>query len=96
MFCAHIRIGNYINKLRATLHMKAYESGHKENTLARSKANELGVEDINLCIAEFNCDPFDPVNNRIQTLHSDQYVYKDLKEDLLSASNDDGKKVTIL
>ena len=74
MLCAHIRSGNYINKLRTTLHnifnMKAYESGHKENTSTRLKANELGVQDINSYIAEFNCDPFDPVNDRIRTSHS--------------------------
>ena len=69
MLCAHIRSGNYINKLRATLHnicnMKAYESGHKENTSTRLKADELGVQDINSCIGEFNYDSFDPVNDRI-------------------------------
>ena len=45
--CAHIRSGNYINKLRAALYnicnMKAYESGHKENTSTRLKADGLGV-----------------------------------------------------
>ena len=97
MFCAHIRSGNYINKLRATLHnicnMKAYESNHKENTSTRLKTDELGVQDINSCIAEFNCDPFDPVNDRIRKLHSGQYASKDLEEDLLSAANNGKNKV---
>ena len=97
MFCAHIRSGNYINKLRATLHnicnMKAYESGHKEKTSARLKADELDVQDINSCIAEFNCDPFDPFNDQIRTLHSGQCTSKDLEEDLLSTANDGEKKV---
>ena len=97
MLCAHIQSGNYINKLQATLHnicnMKVYESGHKENTLKRLKADKLGVQDINSCIAEFNCDPFNLVNDRIRTLHTVQYVSKDLKEDLLSTANDGEKKV---
>ena len=45
-----------------------------------------------MCIAEFNCDPFDPVNDRVRTLHSGQYASKDLEEDL-SAANDGEKKV---
>ena len=73
--------------------MKAYESGHKENASTRLKTNELGVQDINSCITEFNCDPFDPVNDQIRTLHSGQYASKDLEEDLLSAANDSKKKV---
>ena len=97
MLCAHIPSGDYINKLRATLHnicnMKAYESGHKENTSTRLKTDELGVQDINSCIAEFNCDPFDPVNDRIRTLHSGQYASKDLEEGLLPAANDGEKQV---
>ena len=72
--------------------MKAYKSGHKENTSTRLKASELFMQDINLCIAEFNCDPFNPVNDQIQTLHSSQYAAKDLEEDLLSATNNSKKK----
>ena len=97
MLSAHIRGRNYINKLGATLHnicnMKAYELGHKENTSTRLKAYELGVQDINSCIAEFSWDPFDPVNDRIRTLHSGQYASKDFEEDLLSAANDGEKKL---
>ena len=73
--------------------MKAYKSGHKENTSTRLKANELFMQDINLCIAEFNCDPFDPVNDRIQTLRFSQYAAKYLEEDLLFAANDSKEKV---
>ena len=97
MLCAHIRSRNYINKLGVTLHnicnMKAYESGDKENTSKRLEGDELGVQDINSCIAEFNCDPFDPVNDRIRTLHSGQCTSKDLEADLLSAANDGEKKL---
>ena len=46
MLCTHIRSGNYISKLQATLHnicnVKAYKSGHQENTSTRLKANGLG------------------------------------------------------
>ena len=97
MLCAHMRSKNYINKLRVTFHnicnMKTYESGQKKNISTRLKADELGVQDINSCIAEFSCDPFDPVNYRIRTLHSGQYVSKDLEEDVLSPANNGEKKV---
>ena len=96
MLCAHMQNGNYV-KLRATLHnicnLKVCESGHKDNTSTRLKTNELGVQNINLCIPEFNCDPFDPVNDRVRTLHSGQYASENLEEDLLSAANDGEKKV---
>ena len=58
MLSAYIRGRNYINKLGATLHnicnMKAYDLGHKKNISTRLRAYELGVPDINSCIAEFN------------------------------------------
>ena len=72
--------------------MKAYQSGYEENTSTRLKADELGVQDINSCIAEFNCNPFDAVNDRIRTLHFGKYASKDLEEDLLSAANNGEKK----
>ena len=72
--------------------MKVYEPGHKENTSTKLKVDELGMQDINSCIAEFNWDPFDPVNDWIRILHSDQYASKDLEADLLSAANDSKKK----
>ena len=98
ILCAHIRSGNYINKLRANLHslcnMKKYISCHKENTPSRLKADELGVQDINACIDEFNSDPFDSVNSRLRTLHSGQYASEEIEADILSAGKDGEQKVS--
>ena len=64
MLCANIKSTNYVNQHRVKLHyiadMKSYKSGHKENTASRIKLDELGVQDIDACIVDFNCDPFDP------------------------------------
>ena len=67
MLCANIRNSNYINQLRVAVHklanMKMYRSGHKENTATRLKLDELAVQDVNACIADFDCDPFDPARH---------------------------------
>ena len=92
MLCAHIRSGNFINQLRMSLHrlsdMKSYESGHKENTATRLKLDELDVQDLDSCIAEFNCDPFDPENIQLRTFQSGYYVSKEVEKDLPSAEED--------
>ena len=44
----------------------------------RLKLDELGVQDLDSCIAEFNCDPFDPENIQLQTLQSGYYVSKEV------------------
>lgn len=46
--------------------ISSHISEHRENTVTRLKADELGVQDI----TEFNFDPFDQNNLDIQTLHS--------------------------
>ena len=60
MLCTNIRNTNYINQLRLMLHkiadMKVYKSGHKENTATRVRSDELGVQDIDSCITDFDCD----------------------------------------
>ena len=45
-----------------------------------------------ICIAEFDCNPFDPTNIQLQTLQSGQYASKEVEEDLLSAP-EDGEKI---
>ena len=89
MLCANIKSTNYINQLRVKLHyiadMKSYKSGHKENTASRIKLDELGVQDIDACIVDFNCDPFDPENVQLRSLQSRQLVSKEVEDDLFSA-----------
>ena len=97
MLCANIKSTNYINQLRVKLHyiadMKSYKSGHKENTASRIKLDELRVQDIDACIADFNCDPFDPENVQLRSLQSGQLVSKEIEDDLLSAYKDGETKV---
>ena len=73
--------------------MKSYKSGHKENTTSRIKLDELGVQDIDACIVDFNCDPFDPENVQLRSLQSGQLVSKEGEDDLLSAYEDGETKV---
>ena len=73
--------------------MKSYKSGHKENTASRIKLDELGVQDIDACIVDFNCDPFDPENVQLRSLQSGQLVSKEVEDDLLSAYEDGETKV---
>ena len=73
--------------------MKSYKSGHKENTASRIKLDELGVQDIDACIVDFNCDPFDPENVQLRSLQSGQLISKEVEDDLLSASEDGETKV---
>ena len=94
MLCANIKSTKYINQLRVKLHyiadMKSYKSGHKENTASRIK---LEVQDIDACIVDFNCDPFDPENVQLRSLQSGQLVSKEVEDDLLSAYEDGETKV---
>ena len=97
MLCTSIRNTNYINQLRVILHkiagMKVYKSGHKENTATRIRLDELGLQDIDSCITDFDCDPFNPANVRLRSLQSVQLVSEEVKDDLLSAFDDGEKKV---
>ena len=97
MLLSNIKTTNYISQLRATLHkiaeMKSYKSGHKENTTTRLKLDELGVQDIDNCIIDFNCDPFDNENVRLRSLQSGEFASEDVEADLLSAPDDGNTKI---
>ena len=58
MLCSNIKRTNYLNQLQVKLHyieeIKSYKSGHKENTASRIKLDELGMQDIDACIVDFN------------------------------------------
>ena len=73
--------------------MKSYKSGHKENTTTRLKLDELGVQDIDNCIIDFNCDPFDNENVRLRSLQSGEFASEDVEADLLSAPDDGNTKL---
>eukprot|EP00112_Aurelia_sp_Birch-Aquarium-sp1_P018096 Seg4270.2 transcript_id=Seg4270.2/GoldUCD/mRNA.D3Y31 product="hypothetical protein" protein_id=Seg4270.2/GoldUCD/D3Y31 len=98
MLLSHSRTANYVNRARASLHktanLKTSNSNiHKENTATRLKIDEIAVQDLDKCIVEFECDPFDPSNNTLRTLQSGQVAPPDLQEDLLTAKSD-GENLT--
>ena len=97
ILCANIKITNCINQLRVKLHymadMKSYNSGHKKNTASRIKLDELGVQDIDACIVDFNCDPFDPEKVHLRSLRFGQLVSNEVEDDLPSAYKDGETKV---
>ena len=97
MLCTNVTNTNYINQLRVILHkiadMKVYKSGHKENTATRIKFDELGVQDTDSCITDFDCDPFNHANVELPSLQSGQLVSEEVKDDLLSAFDDGENKV---
>ena len=96
MLCTNVRNTNYINQLRVILHkiadMKVFKSCHKENTATRIRFDKLGVQDTDLCITDFDCDPFNPANVQLRSLQSGQLVSEEVKDDLLSAFDDGEKK----
>ena len=98
MLCTNIRNTNYINQLRVILHkiadMKVYKSGHKENTATRVRSDELGVQDIDSCITDFDFDPFYLPNEQLCSLQSGKLVSEEVKDDLLPVFDDGEKKVT--
>ena len=62
-------------------------------TASRIKLDELGVQDIDACIVDFNCDRFDPENVQSCSVQSEQWVSKEVEDDLLSAYKDGETKV---
>ena len=60
--------------------MKVYKSCHKENTATRIRLDELGVQDIDSCITDFDCDPFNPANVQLRSLQSGQLVSEEVKD----------------
>ena len=51
------------------------------------------MQDIDACIADFNCDLSDPENIQLRSLQSGQLVSKEVEDDLLSAYEDGETKV---
>ena len=55
--------------------------------------DELGVQDIDNCIIDFNCDPFDNENVRLRSLQSGEFASEDVEADLISAPDDGNTKL---
>ena len=61
---------------------------HRENTARRLRIDEIAVPDLNKCIVEFECDPFDSSSITLKTLQSGQVAPPGLQDDLLTAKSD--------
>lgn len=63
---------NSVNRVRAALHtlaqMKISSQSHTENTPSRLNIDEKAVQDLDSCITEFDCDPFDLDKPQLRSL----------------------------
>ena len=51
------------------------------------------MQDIDSCITDFHCNPFNPANVQLRSLQSGQQVSEEVKDDLLCAFDDGEKKL---
>lgn len=76
---------NSVNRVRAALHtlaqMKTSSQNHIENTHSRLKIDEQVVQDLDSCITEFDCDPFDLDKPQLRALVSGVVASDDLVRD---------------
>ena len=100
MLLCHTRNANFVNRIRISLHKAAELKSskpnlHKENSKSRLKRDELAVQDLENCIVEFNCNPFDPSNATLKTLQSGEVATTDLQMDFATALEDGEKLLQI-
>ncbi|MCH2406096.1 MAG: hypothetical protein MK200_07885 [Nitrosopumilus sp.] len=92
MLLSHTLTANYINRVRVSLHkvsnIKPAASKHKENTSKRIKLDEHSIQDLDDCLIEFDCDPFDQSEIRLKTLHSGEFADINLQQDIKTALPD--------
>ncbi len=92
MLLTHTRTANSVNRVRTSLHTLAnlgeYSKGHKENTTTRLMLDERGVQDLDDCIDEFDCDPFDLNKPTLRSLQSGLIASDDLIKDFDTAHKD--------
>ena len=94
----HTRNANSVNRIRISLHevakVKLFNSQvHQENTNTRMMLDESTVQDLESCIVEFDCNPFDPSNTTLRTLQSGAIASVALVQDFEMALKD-GDKTT--
>ena len=71
---ADTRNSNNLGRIRAILHnqgpQKKLSRKHTECAPVRMRVNEQAVQDLILCIKEFDCFPFDPASPTLRNLQS--------------------------
>ena len=65
--------------------LKSSLSGHRENTVRRLKADEKDVQDLDQCLTEFECAPYDLSNKALRTLIAGQVASAELQSDFENA-----------
>ena len=90
MLLCHTQNANSVNRIRHSLHevakVKSFNSPvHRENTNTRMMLDESGVKDLENCIVEFDCNPFDPSNTTLRTLQSGEIASVAVVQDFETA-----------
>ena len=80
MLFTHTRTVDSVNRVRSSLHelanIKDSSKGHKENSTKRLLHDEHGIEDLDKCLSEFECDLFDETRPTLRSfVASDQIVH---------------------
>ena len=92
MLLIHTRNANFINRVRDSLHtisdLAKSSKCHSENTKTRLRQDEQAAQDLDACITEFGCDPFDLTNTVLRSLQSGLIASKELVLDLETAHKD--------
>lgn len=92
MLLIHTRTVNFINRVRVFLHALASltnsAKGHVENSISHLVTDEQTIHDMDQCLTEFACDPFDLGNPTLRSLQSGQVVSEKLTKDFETAHAD--------
>ena len=82
MLLSSVHNANLINRIRACLHaianMEETSICHAENSTSRLKIDEQAMQDLNNCINEFDCDPFDLTKPTLRSLQSGMIASEEL------------------
>ena len=92
MLFTHTRTVDSVNRVRRSLHelanIKDSSKGHKENSTKRLLHDELGIQDLDKCLSEFECDPFDEMRPTLRSLQSCMVASDQLVHDFDTAHKD--------
>ena len=73
--------------------MTSSNQSHAENSGSRLQKDEQAVQDIDNCITEFKCDPFDVAQPQLRSLESGLNASEELVRDFKTAHKDGEKCV---
>ena len=89
MLFTHTRTVHSVDRVRSSLHSLAditdSSKDHKENSTKRLLQDERAVQDLDRCIIEFACDPFNETNPTLRSLQSGMVASDQLIADFETA-----------